>query len=130
MVGLPKEDLSCVVEFELLLTFQFLVVFIIVLDEVTIDTCLLLSLGKVLSCLEKLLLDQAWYLLDKVVLAVVLILLKETFEVDELAMPDEWSDLNLQILGIEEGVLLVKVGNGDDDLIHSCIPEEYGKLGL
>jgi hypothetical protein len=61
---------------------------------------------------------------------VVLVILKEPLEVDELAMPDEGCDFNLQVLRVEEGVLLVEIGDRDDDLIHAGVSEEDGELRL
>ena len=45
-------------------------------------------------------------------------------------MTDEGGDFNLQVLLVEEGVLLVEIGDRDDDLIHAGVPEEDEELRL
>ena len=60
----------------------------------------------------------------------MLVLFKEPLEGDELAMPDEGCDFNLQVLRVEERVLFVEIGDRDFDLIHAGVPEEDWELCL
>ena len=98
-------------ELDLLLVFHLIVIILLVLIVIALPAATRAHALEVFARLQELLLEKAGDLLDEVLLAMVLILLEESLEVDEFAMPDERRQLDFEVLRVEERILLVEVSD-------------------
>ncbi len=89
---------------------------------------LFVQLFDLLLGLEELLLDQRGNLGHELLLHMPFSLLEDLPERDELAVADEGCESHLEVLGVEEGALVVVVGDGDCDFVEADVAEEHWEL--
>lgn len=95
-----------------------------------ISYALIRNLVNFLFGLQELLLQNVWNLTDEHFFAMRLILVKHLLEWQKFVVTYEGRQLDSQVLGVQEAVLLVEVSDCYAYLVHPEVLEEYGELLL